>query len=262
MPIHTTAIIDERAEIHDTADIGPYVVIDGQVRVGARTRVSPYAYLSGWTEIGEDCEIHPGAVVGHPPQDLAYSGAETYCRIGNGTILREGVSVHRGTDPGTATVIGERCFLMGTAHVGHNCVVGDDVKIANGAMLGGHVSVGRGTFLGGNAGVHQFVRIGDLAMIAGMARVVMDVPPYCMTDAEGKCGGVNAVGMRRGDFSREERDDVKRALRILYRSGLAFGDAVERLSGDVETEAGRRVLEFVRTPGRRGIVGASRTAGT
>lgn len=256
MPIHPTAVIDKHAEIDATADIGPYVVVDGPVRIGPGTRVYPFAYLSGWTEIGAECRIHPGAVVGHLPQDFAYQGAETYCRIGDGTVIREQASVHRGTDPGSATVIGRRCFLMATSHVGHNCTVGDDVKITNGAMLGGHAQVGAGAFISGGVTVHQFVRVGELAMIAGLARIIMDIPPYFMTDGSGKCAAVNTVGIRRAELTREERNDVKRAYRVLYRSGTPFRQAVERLADAVETDPGRRILAFCQGPSRRGIAGA------
>jgi len=147
-------MVDRRAEVDPTAEIMPYAIIDGPVKIGPRTRVFPHAYLTGWTEIGADCQIHPGAVVGGDPQDLAFKGAESYCRIGDGTIIREGASVHRGTDPGSATVVGKRCFLMANSHVAHNCRLGDEVKLINGVLLAGYVQVGNGAFLAGNAGVH------------------------------------------------------------------------------------------------------------
>ena len=219
MPIHPTAIVDPAAQIDPEADIGPYVVIEGAVRIGPGTRVYPHAYLTGWTEIGANCEIHPGAVVGHAPQDLKYEGAESYCRIGDETLIRECASVHRGTEPGSATLIGRRCFVMGGAHVGHNCTVADDVILANNVALGGHVSLGPRAFLGGAAVVHQFVRIGELVMLGGAAPITQDVPPYFLTDRTGRCAGTNVVGLRRAGFSAEQREDAKRAYRILYRTG-------------------------------------------
>jgi UDP-N-acetylglucosamine acyltransferase len=258
MPIHPTAVVDRQAEIDPTAEIGPYAIIEGRTRIGARTRVYPHAFITGWTEIGADCQIHPGAVVGHAPQDLAYSGAETYCRIGNGTIIREGASVHRGTAPGSETVVGERCFIMAGAHVAHNCRLGNDVKLVNGVMLAGHVHVGDGAFIAGGAGIHQFVRIGGLAMIGGHASVSMDVPPYLTVVRLGYCVGPNSVGLRRAGFTAEQRNDVKRAYRILYRSDLPFRQAVEALANAVSTEAGRRILEFLQGPSKRGITGGPR----
>ena len=255
MPIHPTAVVDRQAEVDPTADIGPFAIIEGRVRIGPRTRVYPHAFLTGWTEIGADCQIHPGAVVGHIPQDLAYSGAETYCRIGNGTIIREGASVHRGTDPGSETVVGERCFIMANAHVAHNCRLGNDVKLVNAALLGGHVHIGHGAFIAGGAGIHQFVRIGDLAMIGGNSSISMDVPPYLTAVRLGYCVGPNSVGLRRAGFTVEQRNEVKRVYHTLYRSALPFHEAVETLAGTVATDAGRHMLEFLRAPSRRGIAG-------
>jgi UDP-N-acetylglucosamine acyltransferase len=255
MPIHPTAIIDPRAEIDPTADIGAYAIIDGPVRVGPGARVYPHAYLAGWTEIGANCEVHPSAVVGHPPQDLAYHGEETYCRIGEGTIIREGVTIHRGTKAGSATIVGKHCFLMANSHIGHNCEVGDEVKMANGALLAGHVHVGDGAFLSGNSAVHQFCRIGELVMVRGLNPVIMDVPPYFTVSHSGLCAGINAVGLRRGGFTAAQRSDVQHAFRTLYRSGMIFQKAVEQLAATVTTDAGRKIVEFLQAPSKRGIAG-------
>lgn len=261
MGIHPTAIVDSAAKIDASADIGPGVVIDGPVQVGPNTRVYPHAYLSGWTKIGAGCEIHPGAVVGHLPQDLAYDGGESYCTIGDGTIIREGATIHRGTKPGSATVIGERCFIMCGAHVAHNCHLGHEVKMTTGSMLGGYAQVGNGAFLGGNAGVHQFVRIGELAMVGGAAKITQDVPPYFLVGDLNSCTGTNLVGMRRAGFTREQVREVKKAFAIVYRSGLSLARAVEELADSVTTEPGQRILAFLREASRRGIVHGRRQEG-
>lgn len=258
MAIHRTAVVDSRAEIDPTADIGPYVVIDGAVKVGPRTRVGPHVHLTGWTEIGADCEIHATAVIGGPPQDLSYDGSESYCRIGDGTVLREAVTVHRGTDPGSSTVVGKRCFLMATSHVAHNCVVEDDVKLANGVLLGGHVHVGRAAFLGGGAAVHQFVRVGELALPQGNAVVTADLPPFSLSTDVNCWAGVNVVGMRRAGFSPEDRREIQQAFRILYRPAFKFGDAIEQVAELVKTEPGKRLVAFLRAPSRRGIMSGRR----
>ncbi|MEE9293781.1 MAG: acyl-ACP--UDP-N-acetylglucosamine O-acyltransferase [Phycisphaerae bacterium] len=257
MSIHPTAIVDRRAEIDPSADVGPYAIIDGPVHIGPDVRIYPHAFINGNTQIGARCQIHPGAVVGHLPQDLTFTGAETYCRIGEDTVIREAAQVHRGTDPGSSTIVGKRCFIMAAGHVGHNCHIEDEVKITNCALLAGHVHIGKGAFVSGGAGVHQFVRIGELAMISGLAKIVMDIPPYFLVEQTGKCAGVNTVGIRRAGFNRQQRDDVKRAFRILYRSGKTFREAVEVLAQEIRTDAGRRILEFVRAPSRRGIAGAT-----
>ncbi len=258
MPVHPTAIIHPDARIDATADIGPYVIIDGPVQIGPHTRVYAHAYLAGWTQIAADCQIHPHAVIGHLPQDLAHDGSVSYCRIGEGTIIREGASVHRGTGAGTETVVGKRCYLMANAHVAHNCRVGDDVKMANGALLAGHVRVDDGAFLSGGAVVHQFVRIGELAMVRGNARTAMDVPPFSMTDSEGRVVGLNAVGVRRAGFSEAERNELKKAIRTLYRTGLPFRKAVESIAESLQTAPGRRLVCFLREPSRRGVAGGRR----
>jgi UDP-N-acetylglucosamine acyltransferase len=253
MPIHRTAVVDPKAEIDPSVDIGPYAIIEGPVCIAAGTKVYAHAYITGWTEIGRNCKIHPHTVVGGEPQDLAYEGTKTYCRIGDETVIREGATVHRGTDPGSATILGQRCFIMANAHVAHNCQLGDDVKLVNNVMLAGHVHVGNGAFFGGAAGIHQFVRIGELAMIRGWARITMDVPPFITAAHDSECVGVNVIGLRRAGFTPEQRDEIRQAYRILYRNGTTFTRAVETLAETVRTEPGKRLLEFVQSETKRGF---------
>jgi UDP-N-acetylglucosamine acyltransferase len=253
MSIHPTAIIDPRAVLHSTVQIGGYVVIDGPVRIGAGTSVAPFSLITGLTEIGNDCRIHGHAVIGDVPQDRAFGGDETYCRIGDGCIIREGVTIHRGTEAGTATIVGNRCFIMANAHVGHNCVLEDDVMLVNGALLGGHVTVGSQAIISGNAAVHQFVRIGELAMIGGLSKITQDVPPFLIADRDGLCVGVNVVGLRRAGFSREERAEVQLAYRMLYRTAGGLRQCIENLDEAVDTEPGRRMVRFLRDISKRGI---------
>jgi len=253
IPIHPTAIIDPRAILDPTATIGPYVVIDGPVHVGPNTVVDAFALLSGCTEIGANCRIHSGAVIGGLPQDRAYQGGESYCWIGDGTVVREGASIHRGTAQGSSTVVGNRCFIMANAHVGHNCVLGDEVTLVNGALLGGYVQVGKKAFISGNSAVHQFVRIGELAMIGAITKVAQDVPAFFTADHDGSCVGVNAVGIRRANFSSAERDDIKQAYRILYRTSASLVFALEEIARVITTDVGERLLAFLRAPSSRGI---------
>ncbi|MEE8170274.1 MAG: acyl-ACP--UDP-N-acetylglucosamine O-acyltransferase [Phycisphaerae bacterium] len=262
MPIHPTAIVDSNAEIDATADVGPYVTIDGPVKIGPGTKVYPNAYLSGWTEIGANCQIHPGAVVGHVPQDFHFPGERSYCRIGDGTIIREFASIHRGTQPESWTLIGKECFILGYAHVGHNCELGDGVKLYNCAALSGHVIVGNQAVISGYSLTHQFVRIGPYVMVGGGTRLGKDVPPYFMAVGESACVGYNSIGLRRsGAFSRDAINEVKNAYRILYRSGLPFSQAVEELASKAATDAGKAIVEFFRAPSKRGIIGPPRPGG-
>ncbi|MGH7887318.1 MAG: acyl-ACP--UDP-N-acetylglucosamine O-acyltransferase [Candidatus Binatia bacterium] len=253
MSVHPTAIIDPKAEIDSDVEIGPYVVIDGAVKIKRGTRVMAHAYLTGWTEIGEDNEIYPGAVLGAAPQDKAYKGQESYLRVGDRNIFREHVQVHRGTVADSATVIGNDNFLMATAHVGHNCQVGDGVILANGALLGGHVEVGNSVFISGNCVVHQFVRIGDYALMRGLSGTSRDVPPYAIVDWQHRVRGVNVVGLQRAGFDETRIRAIRRAFRILFRPGRNLAIAVneveqsKRVSGDVAA-----LLDFIKSS-KRGV---------
>jgi len=256
--IHPSAIIDPNAELDSSVEVGPFCVIEENVRVGAGTRLYQGVYLTGWTDIGQDCDLHPGAIVGHVPQDTKYYGARTYCRVGRGTILREYVTVHRGTTPESTTVIGEDCFLLGGCHVAHNCSVGDRVTLINNVLLGGHVTVGDRATLGGGAIVHQFVRIGELAMVAGGARIVQDILPFALTNVEGRVAGLNRVGLRRAGMSREDIEAIRDAYRIVFERGLSGAEACERLADEPQCGARDELLRFVREGSRRGLAGRSR----
>ncbi len=253
MTIHPTAIIDPKAEIDSEVEIGPYVVIEGAVKIKRGTRVMAHAYLTGWTEIGADNEIHPGVVLGDAPQDKAYKGQETYLRIGNRNIFREYVQVHRGTAAGSATVIGSDNFLMATSHVGHNCKLGDNVILANGALLGGYVEVGSNVFISGNCVVHQFVRIGDYALMRGLSGTSRDVPPFAIIDWQHTVRGVNVVGLKRVGFDDKRIRAIRAAFRILFRKGRNLALAVKEVeaSGTANTDV-LAVLEFIKTS-KRGV---------
>jgi len=253
MAIHSTAIVDRRAEVHPTASIGPHVVIDGPVIIGADCRIDPFAVVMGATTIGTGCRIHSHAVLGDLPQDRAFDGGESFVRIGNDCVIREGATVHRGTAEGSATVVGHRCLLMTNSHVGHNCVLGDDVTLVSGALLGGHVETGNRVVISGNAAVHQFVRIGELAMVSGLGKITQDIPPFCMTDRDGAIVGINLVGLIRAGVSRAERKEIKHAYRQIYRAGLSHAAAVKMLTATIRTPAGHRLLEFLASVSTRGI---------
>lgn len=258
MPIHPSAVVDPQARIDPSATVGPYVVIEGPVCVGPEAVIEAHACLAGNTTIAARCHVFPHAVIGQPPQDLGYDGSPTECRIGEATIIREGVTVHRATGAGTRTVVGAGCLLMANSHVAHNCVVADNVVMANGVLLGGHVHVGPRAFLGGASVVHQFVRIGELAMLAGLARVTTDVPPFMLAEGDNRCIGINVVGMRRAGFDAAERQEIRELHRTLYRRGLCLGSAMEVMIGRARTAPGSRFLQFLREPSRRGIISGRR----
>ncbi|MFH1747596.1 MAG: acyl-ACP--UDP-N-acetylglucosamine O-acyltransferase [Planctomycetota bacterium] len=256
MAIHPTAIIDKSAEIDPTVEVGAYAIIEGDVHIGPQTRIYPHAYISRGTTLGRACQIHPFAIVGHLPQDTKYDDAPTYTNIGNETIIREHASVHRGTAPESTTSVGPRCFIMATAHVGHNCTVGEEVTLVNAVLLAGHVQVGRRAFLSGGVGIHQFVRIGEMAILSGRTPVTRDVPPFMMV-VESHVVGLNVVGLRRAGLTNEERHEIRQAHQILYRQDRAFSAAVDQVAEMVQTEPGRRLVEFLRAESKRGYATAA-----
>jgi UDP-N-acetylglucosamine acyltransferase len=252
MAIHPTAVIDPAANIDSSASVGPYVVIDGPASIAAECRIGPAATILGHTTLGVGCRVHSHAVVGDAPQDHKYHGEVSYVQVGDGCIIREGATVHRGTDPESATVIGKGCLLMTNSHVGHNCQLGNGVTLVSGALLGGHVSVGDGAIISGHAAVHQHVRIGELALVGILARITQDVPPFCITDREGLVVAENRVGLMRAGFSRDERDEIKAAFQSIHRTGIGRHAAVEYLKAAVHTPAGLRLLEFFAYESKRG----------
>lgn len=259
MAIHPTAIIDSKAELDPTVEVGPYCVIDAHVRVGAGTRLYQGVYLTGWTEIGEACVLHPGVIVGHEPQDTKYNGERTYCRVGRGTILREYVTIHRGTIPESETVVGEECFLLGNAHVAHNCVLGNRVTMINSSVLGGHVEIQDNATLGGCAGVHQFVRIGELAMVPGGVQVRMDLVPFAMADLHGRVAGLNRVGLKRAGMTADQIGHIREAYRRLIGRGSPPSLLDERTVCDLRSPEVDRLVHFLRSESRRGVAGRSRS---
>jgi len=253
MSIHATAGIDSHAEIHPEAEIGPYVVVEGPVKIGRGTHVMPHATLMGHTEIGEENEIHPGVVLGDAPQDTAYHGEVSYLKIGNRNIIREHVQIHRGTKPGSSTVIGDQNFLMAGAHVGHNCSLGNQIVMANGALLGGYVEVSDQVFISAHCLVHQFVRVGTLSLMRGLSGTSRDVPPYSILDWQHTVRGVNVVGLKRAGFDDKRIREIREAFRILFRKGRNLSLAVKEVKEKSELSADVvALLEFIKSS-KRGV---------
>ncbi|MBI1344819.1 acyl-ACP--UDP-N-acetylglucosamine O-acyltransferase [bacterium] len=257
MSIHPTAVVDARAELDASVEVAPYAIIDGPVRIAAGCHIGPHCHLLGHTTIGPGCRIHTGAVIGDLPQDRSFAGGDSAVAIGAETIIREYVTIHRGTKPGTMTVVGDRCMIMAHAHVAHNCQVGNDVILVNGSLLAGHVTIGDRVVLSGNAAVHQFCRVGELAMIGGLSKITQDIPPFLMFDGHGLCVGMNVIGMRRAGLNAAERAEIKVAYRRLYRTAGSMSAAVDELASQLTTPAGLRLLNFLQAPSKRGIHGHS-----
>lgn len=251
--IHPTAIISPEAQLDPTVTIGPYTIIEGPVVVGPNTRIMNNVHISGKTIIGQNNEIHMGCVIGHLPQHKSYKNEDSGLVIGNGNVFREYVSIHRAYHPGENTVIGNDNFFMGFSHVAHDCRVGNSIVLANGSLLAGHTSVDDGANISGNVAVHQFVRIGALAMIGGLARVSKDVPPFMLVEGNSTVRGINSVGLRRAGYNITERNQVKQAYRTLYRSGLNVPQAMEQLRGTAETSPPIKILTDFIQASVRGI---------
>ena len=230
--IHPTAIIDPKAVLDETVRVGAYAVIEAGVEIGPETVVGPHVVISGPTTIGAHNQIYSFASVGAACQDKKYAGEPTRLIIGDHNVIRESVTLNRGTvqDRGE-TVIGSHNWLMAYVHVAHDCVVGDHTVMANNATLAGHVEVGDGVILGGFTGVHQFCKIGAYAMTGMFSAVTQDVPAYVMVQGNlAKPFGLNSEGMRRRGSSPELIQLIKSAYRILYRKGLSLEQAKQALS--------------------------------
>jgi UDP-N-acetylglucosamine acyltransferase len=259
MPIHATAVVDSKAELHPSVIVEPYAVIGPHVHIGADTRVQAHAVISGPTTIGERNLIGSFSVVGGDPQDLSYKGEPTELIIGNDNQIREFASIHRGTPQGhRKTIIGNNNLLMAYTHVAHDCVIGNNVIMANVATLAGHVEVGDRASIGGLVAVHQFCRIGTFSYIGGVSGISLDVPPYVIiagTRNRTRISGINKVGLKRNGFSRETIKQLDEAFRIIFRSPhLLMKDAIEVARVDYPdcTEVQTLVRFFLES--KRGVV--------
>ncbi len=256
--IHESAVIEDGAEIGRNVRVGPFTHIEAGTRVGDGCVIGPNVTIMQHTSLGADCRVHAGAVLGDVPQDTGFEGGDSFVRIGAGCLIREGVTIHRGTKTGTATEIGEGCFLMAFSHCAHNVRLGTGVIMANGALLGGHVEVGDRAFISGNCMVHQFVKVGRVAMLGGGCGASKDVPPFCTLRPMvlNSVAGLNIVGMRRAGLSPEERKEIKEAFKILYRSGLNVSDAKDKIRATLASGPALEIAEFIEHSGR-GICPAS-----
>lgn len=205
-------------------------------------------------------KVHPFCTIGHLPQDFHFGGERSYCRVGAGTIIREYVTVHRGSQPESTTVVGQDCFLLAYAHVGHNCVIGDRVTIVNSVNLGGHTEVGPGAVMSAGAMSHQFVRIGEYAMVGGGSELTLDALPFMTVQFRNACSGPNLVGLRRNGFSQEEIAEIREAYKLIYRSGVPLSKAMGELEATLQTNPGRRLLAFMKAPSKRGLGAGPRHA--
>jgi UDP-N-acetylglucosamine acyltransferase len=255
MSIHPTAIVDPKAELDSDVQVGPYAIIREDVSIGSGSQIGPHAVIEPYVSIGRDCRIFHFASIGATPQSLKFDGEKTYVKIGKGTIIREFVTIHRGTGfGGGITEVGEQNFLMAYTHIAHDCKTGRMVVMANNATLAGHITIGDYATVGGLTAIHQFVKVGDYAFIGGKSAVVKDIPPFVIAAGDrARLHGMNTVGLKRHGFTQNTINELKKVYRIMFRIGLTRNEALERVKAEVEQiPEVVKFLEFVQSS-QRGV---------
>jgi UDP-N-acetylglucosamine acyltransferase len=253
LEIHPTALVHPAAVFGPGVRIGAFSIIGKHVRIGEGTQVESHVVVEGWTEIGERCHIFPYAYIGAIPQAFRYRGEPTQVIIGHDNVIREYVTIHRGTADGKGkTVLGNHNFIMGYSHIAHDCEVGNQVVMANASTLGGHILVEDHAIIGGLVAIHQFVRVGRYAIIGGASGVPMDIPPYMRAAGNrAKLFGLNTVGLKRHAFPEETVQALKQAYKILFRSHLTIARAIARVEAEVPALPEiQHLLAFIRNSER------------
>jgi len=253
--IHPTAIVDPKAELGAGVSIGAHTIIESNVKIGDGTQIASSALIAWGARIGRNVKIHHGAVISTIPQDLKFGGEETTAEIGDNTVIREYVTVNRGTEDRLKTVIGSDCLLMAYAHTAHDCIIEDKVVMANAVNLGGHVQIGEQAIVGGIVPVHQFTRIGKHSIIGGGFRVVQDVCPFALAAGNPlRIAGLNHVGLSRRNFPKETLRVLKNVYKIIFFSKLNTSQALKRIEDEIEMiPEVKDIIDFIRTS-KRGIV--------
>src|SRR5580658_3444317 len=257
MAIDPTARVASGARIADSVEIGPYCIVGPDVELQRGVRLLAHVYVTGSTTIGEETVVYPFSSLGTPPQSVHYRAGATKLVIGARCDLRESVTMNTGTeDGGGVTRIGDRCFFMVGSHVGHDCTVGNDVTFANNVVLGGHVSVGDYTFLGGHVAIHQFVRIGEGVMMAGMSAARDDIIPFGFALGQtGALVGLNIVGLRRRGATKAEMHRIRRAYRSLFFVEGRIADRIEAVAQEfADDPVVSKMIEFIRAGGKRPLM--------
>jgi UDP-N-acetylglucosamine acyltransferase len=242
--IHQTAIIDETSIIENGVEIGPYVVIGPQTVVKSGTKIHGQSVIE-YAEIGHNCEIFNFSSIGKRPQDLKYQGEKTKVIVGDGTTVRECVTLNRGTAAVGQTIVGKNCLIMSCAHIAHDCIISDNVVIGYSTGIAGHVEVGDSAILSAGIGVHQFCKIGKSAIIGAGAMVNMDIVPFVTAQGDRVIiAGLNLIGLKRKKVKLSEIEDIKDAYRILFMSKLTLEDAVAKLK-ESPSEYVKDMVKFI-----------------
>lgn len=255
--IHPTAVIDPRAEIHDNVEVGPHCIIGPLVSVGSGTQLIANVTIMGRVAIGQGNRIFPGAVLGGEPQDISYRGTDTQVIIGDDNLIREGVTINRGSEKEDGvTSLGNHCFIMAGSHIAHDCKVGSRVIMANATLLGGHVHIHDDATISGGVAVHHFSTIGSFSFTGGLSRVLHDVPPYMLAEgnpSRPRC--INLVALKRNNFSADSIRALAEAHRLIFRARVGLDHARELLrAGDLLMPAVNHLLHFLQNQheGRHG----------
>ncbi len=258
MNIHPTAIVHPGAQVAPDVTLGPHVVIEDQVKLGAGTRIGPYVHIEGPTEIGNGCRVYSHCSIGSDAQDLKYKGETANLRIGNNNLIREFVTINRGTEGGGGyTILGDNNYLMTGVHIAHDCNLGNGIILANAATLAGHVVIQDYATVGAFSGVHQFCRVGSHAYIGGYSVVTRDALPFIKTVGsrnEASTYGVNTLGLERRNFRKEEIQVLKKAYRVLIQSRLQLKEAVEKLHLEFPDDPHVRTLITFVSESERGFI--------
>jgi len=254
--IHPSAVIDDAATLGAGVEIGPFCAVGPEVQLGDGVKLISHVSVSGQTEIGPGTRIFPFASIGSEPQDLKFHGEKSQLIIGSNNVIREHVTMNPGTEGGgLLTKVGNNCLFMMGAHVAHDCQIADHVILVNNATLAGHVVVGDWAIVGGLSAVHQFVRIGKHAMIGGMTGVENDVIPYgSVIGNRARLSGLNIVGLRRGDFSRDDIHELRKAYRLIFAEEGTLTERLEDVEEDFsDNEPVMDILNFIRENSSRAI---------
>lgn len=248
--IHPTALIDRGAELGNDIQIGPYAVIENGVVVGDGCSIGAHAVIKRYARMGRANRVCEHVVIGGDPQDFKFKPCASFVEIGDNNVIREGVTIHRGSTEGAATRLGNSNFLMAYAHVAHDCSLGDHLVMANGATLGGFATIGDRVFISGGVMIHQFCRVGKLAMMGGCSKVVQDCLPFVITDGNpARARGLNVVGLKRAGIPSAEIQDLKHAFRVLLRSGAALEEALAQLAA-FHSPSVAELVRFIQTSER------------
>lgn len=250
--IHPTAIVPSGVELGVNVKIGPYAVIENDVMIGDRTEIGPHVVIGEGTRIGSGCRLFPGAAVGLIPQDKKFSDEKTYTIIGDNTLIREYVTINRGSAASGETRVGDDCWIMAYCHIAHDCIIGNSVTISNNLAMAGHVEIGDNVTIGGVCSFHQFTRVGNFAFIQATSYITQDVVPFALTGADPlRIVDINKVGLERHGYSEERRRDIRRAYKMLFREDRTVEDALVCLEreypGNVDIDL---VVSFIKKSSR------------